>query len=103
MHSLFLGGTISDYFIYRPNDFLKHKTIKWAYKKGFKYFVLGAGHGKDDGIYNYKKSFFPNDVRIFHTGRKIINHQLYNSLSEESLNSTEDYDIKKDFFPLYRK
>ncbi len=99
----FLGGTITDYFIYRPNDFLKHQLIKWAFEMGFKYFVLGGGHGKDDGIYNYKKSFFPNDVRIFYTGRKIVNQNIYNSLSHELMNPNEEYDIEKDFFPLYRK
>ena len=100
----FLGGTISDYFIFRPNDFLKHEVINWAYNKEYKYFVLGGGFGKNDGIFNYKKSFFPNDVSTFYTGRKIIDSQVYTTLSEEKLkNDDAGYNIEKDFFPLYRK
>lgn len=39
----FLGGTFSDYFRLRPNDFLKMETIKWARDKGLKYYVIGGG------------------------------------------------------------
>ena len=32
----YLGGTLSEYFDLRPNDFLKYEIIKWAYNKGIK-------------------------------------------------------------------
>ncbi|MCL6561056.1 MAG: GNAT family N-acetyltransferase, partial [Firmicutes bacterium] len=42
IHS-FLGGTLDEFFEYRPNNILKHEVIKWAKKKGIKYFLLGGG------------------------------------------------------------
>ena len=96
----FLGGTRSDYFKLRPNDLLKDKLINWAYTNGFKHDILGGGYGSNDGIYNFKKTFFPNDVAIFYTGRKIVNKNIYNQLS----NITEETPNTNDtFFPLYRK
>ena len=96
----FLGGTRSDYFNLRPNDLLKDKLINWAYTNGFKHYILGGGYGSNDGIYNFKKTFFPNDVAIFYTGRKIVNKNIYNQLS----NITEETPNTNDtFFPLYRK
>ena len=96
----FLGGTRSDYFKLRPNDLLKDKLINWAYTNGFKHYILGGGYGSNDGIYNFKKTFFPNDVAIFYTGRKIVNKNIYNQLS----NITEETPNTNDtFFPLYRK
>lgn len=68
----FLGGTNSEYFKYRPNDFLKFEIIKWAYSKGLKNFVLGGGYTNeiDDGILKYKKSFAPNDEFVdFYIGK----------------------------------
>ncbi|MEI7668259.1 MAG: GNAT family N-acetyltransferase, partial [Erysipelotrichaceae bacterium] len=53
----FLGGTSSEYFSLRPNDFLKYEIIKWAKNKGLKRFVLGGGYTENDGIFKFKKSF----------------------------------------------
>lgn len=105
----FLGGTLSEYFDKRPNDLLKYEVTNWARKEGIRYFVLGGGYGADDGIYKYKKSFFPEDSVTYYTGRKIINEAAYkelvdicnttrraNNLGKLSLND-------KSFFPLYRK
>lgn len=97
----FLGGTISEYFNLRPNELLKHKIIDWGYKKNYKYYVLGGGHGSDDGIFKYKKTFFPNDIVKFHTGRKIINKVVFEELLEKS-NINKDYEITSEgFFPPY--
>ena len=102
MYSL-LGGTMANYFNLRPNDILKHEVINWAFKKGFKYFILGGGHGSNDGIYRYKKSFFPNDISVFYTGRKIINKKIYIELSRDLIKIDDTYNMDEDFFPIYRK
>ncbi len=99
----FLGGTKAAYFPVRPNDILKHEVIKWAYEKGFKSFVLGGGYGSDDGIFAYKKAFFPNDVVMFYTGRKIVDADLYNGLVAQSGKDTSTYEIAEGYFPLYRQ
>ncbi|WP_281542965.1 GNAT family N-acetyltransferase [Maribacter aestuarii] len=54
----FLGGTNSEYFHVRPNDFLKINMLNWARKKGLKYYIIGGGLSDGDSLYKYKKSFF---------------------------------------------
>ena len=105
----FLGGTNSDYFNLRPNDFLKHEIIKWAKEKGLKRFILGGGYGEDDGIYKYKKSFAPNGVCDFYIGKMIFDKNKYINLlklrNENSEFSLKDYNIDcmSGFFPKYRE
>ncbi|MDT0558726.1 GNAT family N-acetyltransferase [Ichthyenterobacterium sp. W332] len=94
----FIGGTLSEYFNQRPNEDLKNEVIKWGINKGFKYYVLGGGLGKEDGIFNYKKAFFPENTVPFITGRKILNKEIYNVLCS----AIKEEDITDDFFPLYR-
>lgn len=103
----FLGGTLADAFEKRPNDYLKFEVINWARSQGFKNYVLGGGYGYEDGIFKYKKAFFPNDVVKYVTGRKIINNEIYLNLVDEvnSKKSEKEYlDIDDNsFFPLYNK
>jgi len=97
----FLGGTKSEYFSLRPNDFLKYEIIKWAKYQGFKRFVLGGGHGEDDGIYKYKKSFAPDGIKKFYIGKRIFNIEKYNELVKIRESTDISFkDIK--FFPEYR-
>lgn len=102
----FLGGTLSEYFEYRPNDFLKIEVMKWARKNNFKNYILGGGRTDGDSLYNYKKSFFPfNQDVIYYTGRKIINTKVYAKLND-ILNAdieVEKIDTKPNYFPIYRK
>lgn len=102
----FLGGTDSDYFNQRPNDFLRVKLIDWAIKKEKKYYILGGGIKNGDGLYKSKRAFFPkNKEYIFYTGRKIIDKKKYEtfSLSVDSnyleIKNTAFTDV---FFPYYR-
>lgn len=105
----FLGGTLSEFFDKRPNHLLKHDIINWARSAGKTFFVLGGGYGENDGIYVYKKSFFPNDVVEYFTGRKIVNPEKYKTLvaaaneqrAASSLEPLDEHD--QTFFPLYRK
>jgi len=105
----FLGGTLSESFDKRPNDFLKIGLINWARTHNIKYFVLGGGYGCEDGIFKYKKAFFPNDVVDYYTGRWIISHQIYDQVLQEAKSKykakndfSEEFE-SKDFFPGYRK
>lgn len=98
----FLGGTRAQYFECRPNDFLRVEILKWAVKKEKKFYVLGGGQKDNDGLYKSKKVFFPKDEDvIFYTGRKIINKEVYNLLSEIAP-TTEENEATYDYFPAYR-
>lgn len=103
----FLGGTISDYFNLRPNDFLKMEVMKWGRLNGYKNYILGGGRNNEDSLYKYKKSFFPNtDDVIYYTGRKIINEKVYEKLATLNLKNNykiNELDITNEYFPLYRK
>lgn len=102
----YLGGTLSEYFNSRPNDFLKFNTIKWLYDLKIKYYVLGGGRKNGDGLYTYKKSFFANDDDvIYYTGQKIIDQSAYDELCKLTF---KEYNLDKKqtegitFFPSYR-
>lgn len=104
----YLGGTNSNYFHTRPNDFLKVSILNWARNLGFKYYLLGGGRTNDDQLYAYKKSFFPkdNDV-VFYTGRKVLNYDIYNELvsivnNEFEIDENSKMDAMDSFFPAYR-
>jgi hypothetical protein len=105
----FLGGTKEEYFEKRPNDLLKVEVINWARTNNISFYILGGGYGMEDGIFKYKKCFFPNDVVTYYTGRKIINQQAYDeliNLSNEVRTSRNMPCLDKDdtsYFPLYNK
>lgn len=105
----FLGGTNELYFDKRPNDFLKVEVLNWARNHNKKYYVLGGGYGFEDGIFKYKKAFFPNDIVKYYTGRKIINSAVYDAFVKKVniarvTAGLSELDIDdSSFFPLYNK
>ena len=91
----FLGGTLSEYFPYRPNDLLKHEIILHLKNIGVEYFCLGGGTSKNDGIFKYKKSFSKNGDVNFYIGETIYNHKIYDYVCKKW---TEKYpDISNKF------
>ncbi len=105
----FLGGTLSEYYDKRPNDYLKYQVINWARIRCKSYYILGGGYGNEDGIFKYKKSFFPSDVVEYKTGRKIVQNATYlNLIAQVNLHRSSlgkvVLDVDDDsFFPLYNK
>jgi len=99
-----LGGSLSEYLKYRPNDFMFYKIALWAKEQKYKFFNLGGGvGGKVDSLFRFKKSFSKETAK-FYTGRKIIDNKIYNELkkkwiSENNVNKKTNFD----FFPIYRK
>ena len=101
----YLGGTDSEYFYTRANDFLKFEIIKWAKEKGLKNFVLGGGYGADDGIFQYKMNLAPHGIKDFYIGRKIFDENVYRellSIRSKGNKDMEDKLIYIGFFPAYR-
>lgn len=105
----FLGGTDENYFDKRPNDFLKVAATDWARTAGKENYILGGGYGFEDGIFKYKKAFFPNDAVSYCTGRKILNQEKYDYFVEKASEfrlstGLEKLDVNDGaFFPLYNK
>lgn len=102
----FLGGTYQEYFNLRPNDLLKFEIIKWGVDNNKNKFILGGGYTKDDGIFNYKKSFEPLGVYDYKVGSRIINNEIYNELIESKREfyrqRNEIWIPKSGFIPEYR-
>lgn len=67
----------------RVNNFLLYKTAKRFAKKGYKYFHLGGGLKDNDGLFNFKKGFAPNNIAEFYIGRKIHNKELYKEIYDK--------------------
>ncbi|MET6991020.1 GNAT family N-acetyltransferase [Sediminicola arcticus] len=102
----FLGGTLSEYFECRPNDFLRVEVIKWASINQKKSYILGGGRVDGDGLYKNKKALFPKDDDVvFYTGRKVIDEDAYEYLNQLASEKSSDANIQVDehFFPKYRK
>lgn len=98
----YLGGTDSEYFDVRPNDFLKYEIIKWAKEKELKNFVLGGGYGTDDGIFQYKASFAPHGIKEYYIGKYIVNMDVYDQLCTLR-NMTHNITLSNHtYFPDYR-
>lgn len=98
----FLGGTFTEYYEFRPNDFLKNEIIKWCNLKSKKKFVLGGGYHKDDGIYKYKRCFTPDPDVTFYAGRYIFNQKVYDMAVEMRKEADKEFDAKTGYFPKYR-
>ena len=101
----FLGGTLSEFFPYRPNDLLKVEIMKWAQANGKRHFVLGGGFTPGDGIERYKRTFAPNGQRDFHIGRRVLNRQAYDQLvaaHTDQRTVSEASEGAGSFFPEYR-
>lgn len=98
----FLGGTLSDYYDYRPNDFLKNEVLKWCNRTGREKFILGGGYHKDDGIYRYKRCFTPDPNVPFYIGRYIFNQEIYNKAIDARAAEDPYFDRDNGYFPTYR-
>lgn len=98
LHS-FLGGTLRDFYSFRPNNILKHEVIKWAKRRGIEFFLLGGGCRDGDGIFQYKRSFYRRGVMDFYIGKKVhcpeTMERLLNLISSSNCSDA-------DYFPRYR-
>jgi hypothetical protein len=99
----FLGGTNQEFYPLRPNDLLKHEIINNLKQQGLKYYCIGGGKTKDDGIFRFKKTFAKKGEVDFLVGEKIHNPDIYNLLIKNWGDSHPDTkDNFKDFFLRYR-
>lgn len=99
IHS-FLGGTLEEFFEFRPNNILKHEVIKWAKKRGIRHFLLGGGYREEDGIFRYKRSFASGGVFDYYVGKKVHDYTAL-SMLENILGGGKD--DPRGYFPSYRR
>jgi hypothetical protein len=96
----FLGGTLSENYELRPNDYLKDYIIKDLKCKGLKTFCLGGG---SKGVFNYKKKFAKHGIIPFFIGGKIHNKRIYESvINQWSSKSPEKVSQYSKYFLKYR-
>ncbi|MGI6491804.1 MAG: lipid II:glycine glycyltransferase FemX [Pelotomaculum sp.] len=100
IHS-FLGGTLEEFYQFRPNNLLKHEMICWAKERGIKYFMLGGGRREHDGIFRYKRSFASYGLLNFYIGKKI--HDPIAVAKLECCFAKHKPVQRDDFFPGYRR
>lgn len=99
IHS-FLGGTLQQFYEYRPNNILKHEVIKWAKKRGIKFFILGGGYRDGDGIFRYKRSFSTRGIFDYYVGKKIHKREAVDKLEE--MIKLKKNRVSEGIFPGYR-
>lgn len=98
----FLGGTLEEYFNCQPSTFLEYHTMDWLKREGLSHYTIGGGVKGEDGLYRYKRKFDKTGSRPFYVGKTIHNEKVYQALVQKRMNE-KAFDVKSDFFPLYRQ
>ncbi|MCR9908099.1 GNAT family N-acetyltransferase [Vibrio campbellii] len=89
-----LGGTNSKYYSVAPTKLMFDFVRNYSFKEGYDYFHLGGGlGGEEDNLFSFKFGF-SRDVRNFYLAKRILNHEVYDKLSENK--------VASGYFPLYR-
>jgi hypothetical protein len=79
----FLGGTLSEYYHFNPNSFLRYELLKYLIDSGIKYYSIGGGKTKGDSVYLFKKSFSKNIDSKFYIGKYIHDKKIYDAIIEK--------------------
>jgi hypothetical protein len=104
----FLGGTLSEAFAARPNDFLKHEMFLKCRERGLKRVVLGGSYTEGDGLLRYKKAFAPQaeGEKRFKVGISVHDEAAAVGLVERrrvwELAHGQDWSPAPGYFPAYR-
>lgn len=96
----YLGGTLHDFYQYRPNDFLKYNAIMIMKEMGIQKFLLGGG---PEGVLRYKKTFAENGTIPFYIGKKVHNQAVYDEIvSQWEDKYPEKKEVNKHILLKYR-
>lgn len=80
--------SISRFYFQRPNDFIHWEMIRWAYKKGYKYFDFGPM--RYEGQANFKKKWGVEQIKYF----------IYSS-REESISNVNKFGFLSSFWKIF--
>lgn len=99
----FLSASDADCGHLAPNNLLFYEIIRWAKRRGYRWYNLGGGYRTDDGIMQFKLNFSQHTAD-FYTYKKIHLLDAYDRLVQEwrqAMPPTVKVE-KTAFFPLYR-
>ncbi|TKB73886.1 MAG: GNAT family N-acetyltransferase [Nitrospira sp.] len=101
--SNFLSATAEDPGQCSPNNLLFYEIIRWAKRRGYRWYNMGGGYRTNDGVMRFKQNFSQH-TEDFYTYQKVHLPQAYEALVQEwrqALPSTIELEESK-YFPLYR-
>ena len=99
----FLSATAEDCGQFAPNNLLFYEIIRWAKRRGYRWYNMGGGYRNNDGVMRFKLNFSQH-TEDFYTYQKVHLPQAYEALVQEwrqTLSSTIAIEESK-YFPLYR-
>ncbi|MEN3047043.1 MAG: hypothetical protein ABDH49_08750 [Candidatus Hydrothermales bacterium] len=82
------------------NHFLIYSFMKEAFKKNFRFLMLGGGIGKDDSLFHFKLGF-SKKVKSYFISKKIYFEKIYDELVTEFM-KFKNIKEKPLLFPQYR-
>lgn len=101
--SNFLSATAEDPGQFAPNNLLFYEIIRWAKRRGYRWYNMGGGYRNNDGVMRFKQNFSQH-TEDFYTYQQIHLPQAYEALVQEwrqTLASTIEMETIN-YFPLYR-
>jgi hypothetical protein len=79
----FLGGTLSEYYMYKANTFQRYELIKYLIDKGFSKYSIGGGAIRNDSIYDFKMSFAKGCQNPFYIGTYVHNSCIHKDITSQ--------------------
>lgn len=98
-----LSGSCVEYRNLAPSNLLLYEAAIWGCRKGMKTFHLGGGVGSgEDSLYKFKSAFNRFSNYQFSIAKHVFDKNMYDKLVEERIDRDHNFEIKSNFFPLYR-
>lgn len=98
MMTYHLSGAEREYMNLAPSNLLLYKAALWGSENGYRLFYLGGGVGsEEDSLFKFKNSFYKGDLHRFYIGKRIIDKEKY-----EKLTNMRTGLLDNGYFPKYR-
>lgn len=98
-----LSGSLFEYRSLAASNLMLYKAACWGQEEGFKSFHLGGGLGsKEDNLFKFKAAFNRNSDLKFSIGKLVADNEVYQQLVDIRSELDPSFNIKSNFFPLYR-
>jgi hypothetical protein len=102
----FLGGTTEKGLSLKANPALRHRTNVWGSENGKSYMVFGGSHRENDGLFEFKKRFAPQSLKMFQVGTRVFHPGQYMRIIEQrqvwAAGQGQQWAPIEGFFPVYR-
>jgi hypothetical protein len=99
---MLLSGTLAEAYPLRPNDLLRHTTVRWAAEHGLTAYVLGGGYEPGDGVYRHKRNFAPKGMLPFRVACLVHDQAAAQDLARRRAEAEHGWSPRPGFFPPYR-